>query len=128
MKILLVETDHAVRDRIKVAFQQIEGASVDTAEDSWALELIKESAYDAVVIADTLQAPGDGILLLKDLRNGGLTGPVILLSHGTADATPKDREGVNAAAVLTVPPDTLDIFKAVLTVQQRLAPQQQYAS
>ena len=128
MKILLVETDHAVRDRIKVAFQQIEGSSVDTAEDSWALELIKESPYDAVVIADTLQAPGDGILLLKELRNGGLTGPVILLSHGTADATPKDREGVNAAAVLTVPPDTLDIFKAVLTVQQRLSPQQQYAS
>ena len=124
MKVLLVETDHAVRDRIKVAFQQIEGSSVDTAEDSWALELAKESPYDAVVIADTLQAPGDGLQILKDLRAGGLTGPVILLSHGSADAGHKDREGINAAAVLTVPPDTLDIFKAVLTVQERLAPPQ----
>jgi DNA-binding response OmpR family regulator len=122
MKVLLVETDHAVRDRVKVAFQQLEGSSVDTAEDSWALELAKESQYDAVVIADTLQTSGDGLALLKDLRTGGLTGPVILLSHGTADAGHKDREGVNAAAVLTVPPDTIDIFKAVLAVQARLAP------
>lgn len=124
MKVLLVETDHVVRDRIKVAFQQIEGASVDTAEDSWALELVKESPYDAVVIADTLQAPGDGLTLLKDLRAGGLIGPVILLSRATADSAPKDREGVNAAAVLTVPPDTLDIFKAVLAIQARLSPAQ----
>jgi DNA-binding response OmpR family regulator len=124
MKVLLVETDHAVRDRIKVAIQQLEGSSVDTAEDSWALELAKESPYDAVVIADTLQAPGDGLQLLKDLRAGGLTGPAVLLSHGTADAGHKDREGVNAAAVLTVPPDTLDIFKAVLVIQERLAPPQ----
>jgi len=120
MRVLLVETDHIVRDRIKVAFQQLEGCSVDTAEDSWALELAKESLYDAVVIADTLQAPGDGLQILRDLRTAGLTGPVILLSKGTSDQAPKDREGVNAAAVLTVPPDTLDIFKAVLAVQARV--------
>jgi len=121
MRILVVETDHAVRDRVKVAFQQLEGCTVDTAEDSWALELAKESPYDAVVIADTLQAPGDGLQLLKDLRAGGLTGPVVLLSHPSSDAAPKDREGVNASAVLTVPPDTLDIFKAVLSVQARVS-------
>src|SRR5690349_6960036 len=121
MRILIVETDHVVRDRIKVAFQQIEGTTVDTAEDSSAIELAKESAYDGLVIADSLQAPGDGLQLLKDLRAGGLTGPVVLLSRGGLDAAPKDREGVNAAAVLTVPPDTLDIFKAVLAVQGRVA-------
>jgi DNA-binding response OmpR family regulator len=122
MRVLLVETDHNVRDRIKVAFQQTEGNTVDTAEDSWALELAKESPYDAVVIADTLQAPGDGIQLLKDLRAGGLVGPAILLARGGADAAHQSREGVNAAAVLTVPPDTLDIFKAILVVQERVAP------
>jgi DNA-binding NarL/FixJ family response regulator len=124
MKVLLVEIDHVVRDRIKVAFQQIEGCTVDTAEDAWALELQKENAYDVLVIADTLMDQGDGIRILKDLRDAGLTGPVILLSRGGADAetAAKEREGVNAAVVLTVPPDTIDIFKAVLAAQQRVAP------
>jgi DNA-binding response OmpR family regulator len=123
MKVLLVETNHVVRDQIKVAFQQIEGVTVDTAEDAWALELQKENAYDMLVIADLLTDQGDGIQLLKELREGGLTGPVILLSKSgaDADAMAKEREGVNAAVVLTVPPDTLDVFKAVLSAQQRLA-------
>jgi DNA-binding response OmpR family regulator len=123
MRVLLVETDHVVRDRIKVAFQQYEGTTVDSAEDSWALELAKENVYDILVIDDTLQTQGDGIQLLKDLRAGGLNGPVILLSKSGADADAgaKEREGVNAAVVLTIPPDTLDVFKAILNVQQRLA-------
>jgi DNA-binding response OmpR family regulator len=123
MKVLLVETDHVNRDRIKVAFQQIEGATVDTAEDSWALEFQKENAYELLVIADTLTDPGDGLTLLKDLRDAGLTGPVVLLSKSGADGdAAKAREGVNAAVVLTVPPDTIDIFKAVIAAQQRIAP------
>lgn len=124
MKVLLVETNHVVRDQMKVALQQFDGTTVDTAEDSWALELAKENVYDLLVIADQLAEPGDGLGLLKDLRAGGLAGPVILLSRDRGEGGGKDREGVNAAAVLTVPPETVEIFKAILAAQQRMsAPQ-----
>jgi len=122
MKVLLVEADHAVRDILKVALQQFDGSSVDMAEDSWALELARSNAYDMLVISDTLQEPGDGIKLLQDLRAGGLMGPAILLSRDRGEASGlRKREAVDVAQVLTVPPDTVEIFKAVVAAQDRMA-------
>jgi DNA-binding response OmpR family regulator len=122
MKVLLVEADHQVRDVVKVALQQFDGASVDLAEDAWALELARSNVYDMLVISDKLQEPGDGIKLLQDLRAGGLMGPAILLSRDRGDASGlKDREAVDVTQVLTVPPDTVEIFKAVVAAQDRMA-------
>ena len=121
MKVLLVEADHAIRDRVKVAVQQFDGASVDTAEDAWALELARSNAYEMLVISDQLQEPGDGIKLLQALRSDGFMGPAILLSRGREGGEIKDREAVNVSAVLTVPPDTVEIFKALVAAQDRLA-------
>jgi DNA-binding response OmpR family regulator len=123
MKALLVETDHVIRDRVKVALQQFEGTTVDCAEDAWALELAKENPYDLLVIADHLQEPGDGLRLLRELRAAGLVGPSILLTRDSGDSGARDREAVNVSVVLTVPPDTVDIFKAIVTAQERVAGQ-----
>ncbi len=120
MKVLLVEKDHSIRDRIKVAFQQFDGTTVDVAEDSWALELAKENEYDLLVITDRLEAPGDGIALLKELRTGGTAAPAILLSRDRGEVSIA-RELPNVSTVLTVPPDTVEIFKAIVTVHQRAA-------
>lgn len=119
MRVLLVEKDHIVRDRVKVALQQFDGFVVDTAEDSWALELAKENAYDLLVITDRLEEPGDGVQLIKDLRDGGLGAPIILLSRDTGDGS-LSREIPQVATVLAVPPDTVEIFKAIVTVQDRV--------
>ena len=121
MKVLLVEADHAVRDSLKVALQQFDGTSVDMAEDAWALELARSNAYDMVMISDTLRDRGDGIRLLQDLRAGGLMGPAILLSRDRGGEGIKDREKVDAAVVLTVPPDTVEVFRAIVQAQDRLA-------
>jgi DNA-binding response OmpR family regulator len=125
MRVLLVEADHAVRDKLKVALQQFDGTSVDFAEDSWALELARSNEYDLLVISDVLHAPGDGIKLLQDLRAGGLMGPAILLSKDRGSAELKDREAVNVSVVLTAPPDTVEIFKAIVSAQDRMAGRQQ---
>ena len=125
MRVLIVERDHNVRDRIKVALQQFEGTAVDTAEDSWALELAKENQYDLLIITDRLQNPGDGIELLKELRAGGLAAPAMLLSRDRGDVS-ISRELPNVTAVLTVPPDTVEIFKAIVNVQQRMSSKPQH--
>lgn len=120
MRVLLVERDHTVRDRIKVAFQQFDGTTVDVAEDSWALELAKENEYDLLVVTDRLETPGDGLAILRDLRGGGVGAPAILLSRDRGEVSAA-RDLTNVAAVLTVPPDTVDIFKAIVSVHQRAA-------
>ena len=120
MRVLIVEKDHSVRDRVKVALQQFDGVSVDFAEDSWALELAKENEYDLLVITDRLEVPGDGLTLLKELRTGGLAAPALLLSRDRGDVSIA-RELPNVATVLTVPPDTVEIFKAIVTIQLRLS-------
>jgi DNA-binding NarL/FixJ family response regulator len=120
MKVLLVEAEHGVRDRFKVALQQFEGFTVDTAEDSWALELAKETAYDMVAIADQLKEPGDGIQLLRDLRASGVIGPAIVLTRDGGAAIAQEKEMLNVASILPVPPETVDCFKSIVTAQNRL--------
>jgi DNA-binding NarL/FixJ family response regulator len=119
MRVLLVEADHVVRDRVKVALQQFDGTTVDVAEDAWALELAKENAYDLVVISDHLDQAGDGLKILKELRAGGLAGAAVVLSRDRGEAATRDKEALNVAAVVAVPPDTVEIFKAIVTAQSR---------
>ncbi len=120
MRVLIVEKDHMIRDRIKVALQQFEGTTVDTAEDSWALELAKENVYDLLVITDRLDAPGDGLELMKQLREGGLTAPAILLGRDRMEGT-MSREIPLVAASLQVPPDTVAIFKAIMSARGKVS-------
>ncbi len=121
MRVLLVEADHVVRDRVKVALQQFDGITVDTAEDSWALELAKENAYELVAISDQLQDAGDGLKLLKELRAGGLLGPAVAISRDNGEAAAKEKDALGIASVVVVPPDTVEIFKALVAAQGRLS-------
>lgn len=120
MRVLVVEKDHMIRDRFKVALQQFEGTQVDTAEDAWALELAKENAYDLLVITDRLDAPGDGLELMKQLREGGLSAPAILLGRDQMEGT-MSREIPLVAASLPVPPDTVAIFKAIMAARGKVS-------
>ncbi|MCK6479048.1 MAG: hypothetical protein HUU06_07565 [Planctomycetaceae bacterium] len=120
MRVLLVEKDHNVRDRVKVALQQFEGTTVDTAEDAWALELAKENPYDLLVISDRLETQGDGLELMKQLREGGLGAPAILLARDRIEGT-LSREIPQVAASIAVPPDTVEIFRCIVMAQQKVA-------
>jgi CheY-like chemotaxis protein len=120
MRVLLVERDHKVRDRVKVALQQFEGTTVDTAEDAWALELAKENPYDLLVISDRLEKQGDGLEIMKQLREGGLGAPAILLSRDRIEGT-LSREIPQVAASIAIPPDTVEIFRCIVMAQQKIA-------
>jgi len=118
MRALIVEKDHNVRDRFKVALQQFEGTVVDTAEDAWALDLAKENAYDLLVISDRLEKAGDGLELLGQLREGGLLAPTVLLARDRNEESIA-REVPAVAAVVACPPDTVEIFRAIVSAKRQ---------
>ena len=95
MRILLAE-DEAQMSQAESAFLRMRGFEVDTAENgARALELARERVYDVMVL-DIMMPVMDGLTALRELRRGGDTTPVILL---TAKAEVDDRiDGLSAGA------------------------------
>jgi DNA-binding response OmpR family regulator len=119
MKTLLIESQRSIRDLVKVALQQFADAEVETAEDNWALEMAREKAYDMLVVSDHLAHPGDGLLLLKDLREQGFKVPAVVISRDRGEALGRERSNLNIAAVVNIPIDTVDLFKSIVSCRMR---------
>jgi DNA-binding NarL/FixJ family response regulator len=117
MNILLVEKDPGIRDLVRVALQQIRGVKVEQADDRWALDLAREITFDGVCIADELEAPGDGILLLKDLRSKNCNGPAMLITHSQREAIPPEAQELNVVTMVNVPVETVELFKAIAALR-----------
>lgn len=95
MRILLAE-DEAQMSRAESAFLKLKGYEVDVAENGLqALDLARQRAYD-VMVFDIMMPVKDGLTALRELRGGGNTTPVIML---TAMAEVDDRiDGLSAGA------------------------------
>jgi DNA-binding response OmpR family regulator len=119
MRVLLVEANKAQRDLVKVALQQFEGTIVDTAEDNWAVEMARENAYQAIVLDDQLLHQGDGVLVLKDLREAGCLAPALVLSKDSGESLSRERDALNVTQVLSFPLDTIELFKAVMALREK---------
>ncbi len=119
MNALLLESSRPVRDLVKVALLQFDGMTVDCAEDSWALEMVKEKPYELLVVSDCLEAPGDGLLILKQIREMGSQAPAVVLSHDQGAAASRERAALIIMDIVSVPPDTVALFKAIVTAKQK---------
>lgn len=95
MKVLLVEDERDLADVILRELRS-EGFAVDhCATGTSALEALEDSTYNAVVLDIMLPGP-DGISILRRLRGGANTVPVIIIS--ARDAPEERIEGLNLGA------------------------------
>lgn len=79
MKVLLVEDDPAIRELVRQLLE-IEGFSVSAAADCAAgRQLMESGEYDAFIL-DVLLPDGTGYDLLAELRNSGISLPVLMLT------------------------------------------------
>lgn len=95
MRILLAEDEEQL-SRAESAFLKMKNFEVDVAEDGLqAVEAARKNAYDVIVL-DIMMPNMDGIEALKQIRAGGNSTPVIML---TAKAELDDRiDGLSAGA------------------------------
>ncbi len=86
MRILVVEDDKALSSLLVRALRE-ESYAVDLAQDGQEAEwLAYENPYDAIVL-DLMLAIKDGLTVLRNLRAGGISTPVLIL---TAKDTTQD--------------------------------------
>ena len=94
MKILICDDEENIRNVMK-RFLSLDGIDSDTAENGLSAErLLRENAYDAVLV--DLRMPGvDGLSLIRWMKSEGFRMPVVMISaHGEiSDAVTALKEG-----------------------------------
>ncbi|RCK73615.1 MAG: Copper-sensing two-component system response regulator CpxR [Ignavibacteriae bacterium] len=117
-KILFVDDDEALR--ILVKSQLItEGFEVDTADDGdTALEMIKKSNYDLILLDIKMQRL-DGIETLKKLREYGCRARVIMLTAVTELNTAINSIKLGANDYITKPYEIEDLINCINRVLSR---------
>jgi CheY-like chemotaxis protein len=87
IRCLLVAGDKEARDVIKVGLEQTGAFEIETAEDAWAFEMVKTTPYRVVVVDTTLSDGGDGIELLRRVREALPQAELLLISRGEGQRT-----------------------------------------
>lgn len=118
MKILYVEDDARAADEMKVIAQQ-EGDSI-TVETNGA-DGLKRAGLDSfdVIIMDRMLGDADGLDLIKRLRAGGVSTPILMLS--ALGRTSDRAEGLEAGAddYLAKPFETIELIARVRALHRR---------
>jgi CheY-like chemotaxis protein len=121
--ILIVEDDEGLRQIIESDIKR-RGYSVFTASGGRdALQIIERNAVD-LVLTDTEMPNGDGIELLKKIRERRTSLPVIIFMSGSdLDLLAEEAYALGADAIFSKPFDRKELFGAVahalLPIQQR---------
>lgn len=118
MRILLVEDDDLLASGIRDALERARYAVEWVADGAHAIAALQTNAFDLVIL--DLGLPGlDGIEVLKRVRAGGATTPVLILS--ARDTAPDRVLGLDAGAddYLIKPFDVDELLARVRVLQRR---------
>jgi len=120
MQILLVESDHLVRDQVKVGLQQFPEFAVTCGEGYAGINLIRQRDFDAVILG----MPADvreGRRMIEHLRAVRPSLDLILIApERMAKDFGADKQRFDVWSILTTPINVTDFFRLVSRVRERL--------
>lgn len=119
---LLITADTSVRDQIKVGLDQTGAFQVDTAEDTWAVEMAKNKGY-RVVIADTSLGDGaDGLEILRRIREVSSDAELLFIARNRNQSRQltRDKQQIGLYGFFHVPVDTLEFYGTLARLLDRL--------
>ncbi len=122
IRCLLVAGEKQARDAIKVGLDQTGAFEVETAEDSWALEMAKAKTYQVVIADTTLADGGDGLELLRRIREVAPEAELLLIARnkGQSRYLTRDKQQLGIYAFLHFPIETVEFFRTVGRLIERL--------
>jgi len=119
MDILLVESDHLIRDQVKVGLQQFPEFSVTWGESYPGVNLVRMRKYSYVFLGIHTQ-DNDGLRLLRHLRSfDQKTDVIVITNQKAARELSKDKNRLGIYAFLTTPIDVVDFFRLISRLKSR---------
>ncbi len=129
IRCLLVAGDKEARDIVKVGLDQTAAFDVETAEDAWAFEMVKARPYQVVVADATLADGGDGVELLRRIREALPQAELLLIARKDKDGANrpagkdkvKDKKEFDVYASIAHPIVAADFFRTIARLMDRLS-------
>ena len=123
IRCLLVAGEKQARDTIRVGLDQTNAFEVDTAEDQWAVEMAKAKSYQVVIADSTLGDGTDGLEFLAKIRDVLPEAELLLIGRSKVQSryVTRDKQKLGIYALLQFPLETLDFFKTIARLLDRLA-------
>lgn len=120
MQILVVETDHLIRDQVKVGLQQFAAFSVTCGEGYAGINLIRQRDFDAVFLG-VPEEPREARRMIEHLR--GIRPKldlIVLASERVARDLASDKQRLGIWSIHPTPIEVIDFFRLVSRVKERL--------
>ncbi|MHC4512253.1 MAG: response regulator [Planctomycetota bacterium] len=119
MDILLVESDHLIRDQVKVGLQQFPEFKVTWGESYPGINLLRMKKYSYVFLGIPSQ-DHDGLRLLRHMRSfDQQTDVIVVTTQRAARDLAKDKSRLGIYAFLTTPIDVIDYFRLISRLKAR---------
>lgn len=120
MQILVIESDHLIRDTVKVGLQQFPEFSVICGEGYAGINLIRQRDFDAVILG----LPPDhreGRRMIEHLREVRPDLDLIVMAPDRmVKDVAADKQRYDIWSILGTPIDVTDFFRLVSRVRERL--------
>lgn len=120
MQILVVESDHLVRDQVKVGLQQFPEFSVVCGEGYAGINLIRQRDFDAVILGlpPDLREARRMIEHLREVRPH--LDLIVMAPEKMVKDVAVDKQRFDVWSILGTPIDVTDFFRLVARVRERL--------
>lgn len=120
MNILIVESDHLVRDQIKVGLQQFPEFKITTGEGYGGLNKLRQSHFDLVFVGVRAQT-GEAKRTVEYLRSfDQRVDLVVVAPQRTARDLASEKSRLDIWSLLSTPIAEMDFFRMVARVRDRL--------
>ena len=121
IKVLLIESDSANRDIIKVGLSEFQVFEVDHAVDEQAVEMAEDGQYDLVIANVELAERQDGLQIIRRIREICPAAEIIALARGKSSRLlAKEKTASSLSATIPIPIDAADFYKTIARVKQRI--------
>ena len=119
---LFVSGDRQVHDVVKVGLDQTGAFALDLADDAWALDMVKARRYQVVIADSTLSDGSDGLDFLTEVRAVLPDAELLLVARGKGKErlASRDKQKLGVYAAIAFPVDTLEFFKTLGRLLDRL--------
>ncbi len=122
LSVLLIESDPAVRDLIRVGLESFDSFDVDVADDHWGVEFVRDGRYDLVLLdLEIGTGASDGFSLVGKIREYDEHPLIIALKPGrTSRHLSREKNAHDVFALITLPLDVAGFFKTIARARDRV--------